>query len=264
MDGHKRRIQDQFAGSAEAYARSATHARGDDLAQLAAWSPRGSELRALDVATGAGHTAAAIAPLVGEVVASDLTTTLLATARALFRRAGLRNASFICADAEALPFLASSFDVVSCRIAPHHFADVGAFVGEVARALRPGGTFLMEDSVVPDEPALGAFLNEVERIRDDTHVRSLPVSEWRDHLHASGLSVVAQALAPVPHPFDEWLERARTPEPRRILASAAFRDASPDVREAFAVDVAPGGRVRSYTDQKVLLLARKSGVASAR
>lgn len=263
MESHKQRVQEQFAASAEAYARSATHAQGDDLARLAAWCPRGADKRALDVATGAGHTAAALAPFVGHVVASDLTATMLSTARNLFDQKGVGNASLVCADAESLPFAPASFDVVSCRIAPHHFADVRTFVREVARVLEPGGAFLLEDSIVPDDASLGDFLNHVERIRDSTHVCSLSAAQWAALLEDAGFVVLARTHVPVPHPFEDWLDRARTPEPRRRLAAASFRDAPASAREAFAIEVAADGRVLSYTDEKLLLRARKHGGAGA-
>jgi ubiquinone/menaquinone biosynthesis C-methylase UbiE len=153
MERHRRRVREQFGATAEDYVASRTHAAGDDLAQLVAWAEGGPAKRALDVATGGGHTALALAPHYGRVVASDLTPRMLATARAFIRARGGANVAPACADAEALPFRDAAFDAVTCRIAPHHFGDPARFVREAARVLRPGGLFLLEDSVVPDDPA---------------------------------------------------------------------------------------------------------------
>src|SRR5262249_17482018 len=144
--------------AADAYVASATHVGGDDLDQLVAWAEGGPEKIALDVATGAGHTALALAPHYGRVVASDLTDRMLETAAAFLGAQGARNVEFRRADAEDLPFADASFDLVSCRIAPHHFDDVAKFVGEAARVLRPGGIFLLEDSVAPPDPEAADFL----------------------------------------------------------------------------------------------------------
>lgn len=254
---HKERIQAQFGGSAEHYVASAGHAEGDDLAQLVAWAEGGPDRIALDIATGGGHTALALAPAYGRVIASDLTARMLRAAEAFIGSCGVTNVAFHPADAEALPFADASFDLVSCRIAPHHFADVKAFVGEAARILKPGGIFLLIDSVIPEDDALGDFLNRVEAVRDPTHVRSLRRSEWQNLLIAAGLLVEGEAIFPKTHRFTDWLDRARTPPPARTEVIARFRDASPEARAAFAIEVDPAGHPVSFTDHKLALKARK-------
>lgn len=255
---HKQQIQAQFGGSAEAYVVSATHAEGDDLDQLVAWAEGGPNRVALDVATGAGHTALALAPRFERVVASDLTPRMLETAAKHAREVGVGNVEFRQADAEALPFEDASFDLVSCRIAPHHFDDVGRFVSEVARVLKPGGVFLLEDSVVPDDPEAAEFLNRAEKLRDATHVRSLAASEWRALLLGAGLTPEAEQLFAKPHPFASWVERARTPEESRRALVAAFYAAPATAREALAIQLGPDGEVLSYTDEKLLIKSRKA------
>lgn len=254
---HKERVQAQFGAAAEYYVASISHATGDDLEQLVAWAEGGPDRIALDVATGAGHTALALAPFYGRVVASDLTDRMLATAEAFIRSRGAANVEFRRADAEDLPFPDETFDTVSCRIAPHHFANIARFVAEVARVLRPGGIFLLEDSVAPDDPALARFLNDAECLRDATHVQSLRVGDWHRLLTDAGFAVEAECLFPKTHAFASWLERARTPEAARLKLEQTFRDASPAAREAFAIVVDATGRVVSYTDQKLALKARK-------
>ena len=257
MVEHKERVQAQFGASAEEYVVSAGHAAGDDLAQLVAWAEGGPEQVLLDVATGGGHTALALAPHYGRVVASDLTERMLQTAERFIRDQGVTNVEFRQADAERLPFDAAEFDAVSCRIAPHHFGEVARFVAEVARVLKPGGVFLLEDSVVPDDPALAEFMNRAEQLRDETHVRSLGAGEWRGLLAGAGLRVEAERVFPKTHPFDAWVRRARTPAPRLAELTALFLEAPPAAREAFAIDIDPDGQILSYTDRKIVLKARK-------
>ena len=258
--GHKERVQAQFAASAEAYVVSAGHVAGDDLAQLVAWAEGGPGKVALDVATGAGHTALALAAHYGRVVASDLTQRMLETAEAFIRGQGAANVEFRRADAERLPFGDAEFDAVSCRIAPHHFGDVARFVAEVARVLKPGGLFLLEDSVAPDEPEPADLLNRAEQLRDETHVRSLGAREWRDLLVGAGLRVEDERAFPKTHPFAAWVGRSRTPADRAAELAALFREAPARVREALAIEVSPSGEVLSYTDRKIAFKARKTGV----
>ena len=88
-------------------------------------------------------------------------------------------------DAEEIPYPDASFDLVTCRIAPHHFPDPAAFVRESARVLRSGGRFVLVDSTVPDGDA-GVFFNRFETLRDPSHVRSLTVDEWQGLIAAAG------------------------------------------------------------------------------
>jgi SAM-dependent methyltransferase len=257
---HKERVRAQFAGSAEAYIVSPGHAAGDDLAALTAWAAATAPRRdALDIATGGGHTALALSARFDRVVAADLTPRMIATAATFIGGRGAANVTFACADAERLPFAAGAFDLVSCRIAPHHFGDVPAFVRETARVLRPGGHFLLIDNVSPEDPDLDAFLHRAEVLRDPTHHRSLTVTQWRDLFAAAGLDVEEERIFAKTHPFASWLTRARVPADRQALLDEHFRHASPAAREAFAITIDQDGQIVSYGSRAVLLKGRKTG-----
>ena len=168
----KARVRDQFGRTAQSYVSSQTHAHGSDLDRLLELAaPQPTDL-ALDVSTGGGHTALALAPHVGRVVASDLTPAMLAAARRFLTEQGITNVDYVIADAERLPFLDASFDLVTVRIAPHHYADVHAACRELARVLRPSGHLVLIDNVAPEDPELDAFMNDIERRRDPSHVRN--------------------------------------------------------------------------------------------
>src|SRR3972149_2395216 len=151
MADHRRLAQQQFSAHAQNYVTSADHAQSDSLARLVALVQPQPQWRALDIATGGGHTALAFAPHVREVVATDLTREMLLAAEAFIRARGSANVSFRQADAAALPFGDSEFDLVTCRVAPHHFPDCARFVREMAHVLRLGGVAVMVDNVVPDD-----------------------------------------------------------------------------------------------------------------
>src|SRR6266581_6211669 len=144
-DEKKAQVQEYFARTAESYVASFSHRTGDDLQRLIELGEWNSQQLALDIATGGGHTALAVAPHVGQIVVTDLTPRMLEKAREYILAQGVTNAQFQTADAEQLPFAAESFDRVTCRIAPHHFPDIAQFVQEVARVLKPGGIFLLID-----------------------------------------------------------------------------------------------------------------------
>src|SRR5215467_13785261 len=171
-DEQKAHVKDYFARTAESYVASFSHRAGDDLerlVELGEWNP---QLQALDIATGGGHTALAVAPYVAQVTVTDLTPRMLEKAREYLLAQGVTNAVFQVADAEQLPFADATFDRVTCRIAPHHFPDVTQFTREVARVLKPGGICLLIDCMAPSDPQLDAFDNRVEKWRDRSHGRS--------------------------------------------------------------------------------------------
>jgi SAM-dependent methyltransferase len=165
------------------YRESPTHREGPDLDALVEWAEGGT---ALDVATGGGHVARRLREAGHEVVSCDPAP-------------GMR-ADVVC-HAEDLPFADGSFDVVACRIAAHHFADVRAAMAEIARVSR-------SLVVVVDNLHGGEQVEEAERLRDPTHVRCYSEAEWRSLFAGVGLGVEDLRLFPVRIELEPWLTRA--------------------------------------------------------
>lgn len=256
MSDAKDLVMKQFGGAGDAYVRSELHASGADLNRMLTLArPQGTE-RMLDIATGGGHVARAISPLVRQVTASDLTPEILGHARDAFEKWGLTNASIAVADAEALPFANASFEIITCRIAPHHFPNPNAFVGEVARVLTPGGQLLLIDSTVP-QGIDGEWFNVVEKVRDHSHVRSLAVEDWTDLIRLHGLQLQEVESFPKRHDFDDWLERSRTSNDDRVELLHFFRQATSTQREEFLIEYRENGDVLAFTDMKTLFHAIK-------
>lgn len=249
----KERVKAQFAATAARYVVSTGHASGDDLTRLAELAAATEDDIALDIATGGGHTALAIAQGAGHVVASDFTQTMLATARQFISSRGKANVTYALADAEALPFADHSFSIVTTRIAPHHFPDVRAYVHQVARVLEPGGRFLLEDSVVPDGEA-GDLLNRIERLRDGSHVHSATEVEWLALLADAEFEVVSVELFRKEHELEQWIGRANASADE---VRAAWANASDSAKQFYDLKYNPDGSVYSYSDDKAVILARK-------
>lgn len=252
----KARVREQFGRTAQAYVESFTHARGHDLRRLLELAdPQATDV-ALDVSTGGGHTALALAPHVARVTASDLTPRMLEAARTFLTAQGVTNADYVIADAERLPFLPASFDLVTVRIAPHHYADVRAATHELARVLRLGGRLVLIDNVAPADPALDAFMNELERRRDTSHVRNYTEREWRDLLAAAGLEVTHAELDRKTHDFAEWTARSGMPADERAALERDVLAAPPAVHAHFAIAVREG-RVVSWASDFLIVRAVK-------
>ena len=209
--------QERFGTFAATYATSRSHAKGGSLPRLVELLAPQKGTTALDIATGAGHVALALAPHVAHVIASDLTPQMLMVARGLAAERHLANVGFADMRAEALPFAGGTFDIVTCRIAPHHFDDVRAFVTEVARVLRPGGLFGLVENVSPDPSimaddaaALAAAADEYnafEKHRDPSHVRCLTLAEWRGLVADAGLKERHVELLDKPMVLGPWADQ---------------------------------------------------------
>ena len=258
-DAIKARVQAQFARTAANYVTSVNHATGDDLGRLVALAAPTANDLALDIATGGGHTALAVARAGSQTIATDFTAAMLRTARTFITasgtgaKSGAGEVQYALADAERLPFADRAFTLVTTRIAPHHFPNPQAYIREVARVLLPGGRFLLEDSVVPEGTA-GDFLNMVEKIRDHSHVRSLALREWVTLLENAEFTVQHVELFRKTHGLSDWIARADADE---TTVRAAWNDAPPNVRDAFDMEIGADGRVVSYSDDKALILAIK-------
>ena len=221
-----------------------------------AWGRHRRPGRVLDVATGAGHTAVAFASVAREVVAVDVTEPMLRVARDFGRSRGALNLRFVAGDVELLPFGEAAFDVVTCRIAPHHFASLAKAVREAARVLRPGGSFLVQDILGHDDADAARFITEVEQRRDPSHVRAYRAAEWKAFLRAAGLTIIDDAVMSKVRRWDDWVTRARmNPDARRSL-EAFVRQAAPSSRDAFEFKISDAA-IESFTDRMILLRADK-------
>lgn len=182
-------VREQFSQHADYYAQSSAHAQGDTLDVILKFAdPKGTE-NTLDIATGTGFTAFALAPKVSHVVATDLTPEMVNKASDLTLEQAIENVTFSVAAAESLPFANASFDLVTCRLAPHHFQDVPKFLCEVHRVLRTDGLFCLVDSVSPESEKLITWQNHVEKLRDNSHVYGYPPSQWNKMITDSGFEI---------------------------------------------------------------------------
>ena len=183
-------MTDTWSERAEAYRHSDAHSQGRDLELFAEWA---EGEKALDVATGGGNVARVLQEAGLDVVTIDSAPGMRPT---------------VISRAEEIPFADSSFDVVACRVAAHHFQDPAGALAEMARVSR--GLVLIADNLY-----LGEDGEEADVLHDPTHVRNYTEDEWRSMFEAAGLEVEAFEREDKRIDFQGWLDRSGTPEEDR-------------------------------------------------
>ncbi len=252
----------QAASAAQFDKQSQHYGKGHILEQTAdiegalKFIPLAKGWRALDVATGGGHTGLLLAARGCDVTLGDISKAMLERAAKLGAERGLRVTTREFA-AEAIPFGDGEFDLVSCRVAPHHFSNPEGFVREVTRVLRPGGYFLLIDGSIEDgQPEAEAWLHAVEKWRDPSHHRMWSDATWKRWCAAAGLTVIHSELQPMKQPDLEWyFGAAATSSENREKVREAIRTVTPAVKAFMRLGEEDGKTVWWW--QRLVLVARK-------
>jgi demethylmenaquinone methyltransferase/2-methoxy-6-polyprenyl-1,4-benzoquinol methylase len=157
-------------------------------------------MRILDVATGTGMVAFALAARGAEVIGLDQSEAMLSGARARLQRtpelAG--RLSLVLGEAEALPYADAEFDALSFTYLLRYVDDRAATMRELARVVKPGGRIAMVEFGVPSDPVLRGL--------------------WRIHTRA-GLPLLGRAVS------REWYDVGRFLGPN----IEQFHEAEPDL-----------------------------------
>src|SRR3954470_8133313 len=180
-------VVNQFTRQAMPFASSAAMRDEDALRLLVEFSGAGADDTVLDVACGPGLVVAAFARLCRHVTGIDLTPAMIGKAREHAAALGLTNVNWHVGDVLPLPFADRSFSVVVSRFAFHHFVDPLGVLREMARVCTRPGRIVVADMAASDDPVRAAALNRMERLRDPSHTRALPLAELRGLFADAGL-----------------------------------------------------------------------------
>jgi len=233
-----------FSEAAFNYYISSDHIKGDDL-DLIRKNFKNNEFECLlDVATGAGHCAAAVPAK--RRCTLDPSIPMLKTAKEKFTLN-----TPVCAVAEAMPFADNTFDIVTCRIAMHHFKSPDLFFREAKRVLRPLGWMILIDNIVDVEDS---YLNVIEYIRDSTHVRSYRLDEILDFA-GNDFRLIDYTCLFKKHDFPEWAGRLGGEAETLERIENAFKDLPDDIQKELEVEKTYG-RISAYTDKKGFFVFR--------
>jgi ubiquinone/menaquinone biosynthesis C-methylase UbiE len=228
---HKAAVREEFTRQAKAYAAAPVITDGERLARLVrAIDPQPGD-RAIEIATGPGYVAMALAEHCREVVGVDLTAAPIAIAQRTSRERGLTNVRFEVGEADNLSYHDGEFDIVVCRFAFHHFLNPEAILAQMCRVCRSGGRVAVQDLYANENPARAARCNRIEQLRDTSHTRALALSELIAMMGRAGLEVESVHSERLITEMESWLASAQTrpdraAEVRQMLESDQRLDTS--------------------------------------
>jgi ubiquinone/menaquinone biosynthesis C-methylase UbiE len=207
----RRRVRDAFTRQAATFEdQRLNQAFTSGLPRLLAMAEPRRDDTCLEVAAGTSLVGRGLAGQVSHVVALDATPAMLWEGRRQADQAGIRNLAFVLGDAARLPCRADAFSLVVTRFSLHHFADPVGPLRELIRVCRSGGRVIVQDLASSTDPDLARRQDEVERLRDPSHLRMTPAGVLRGQLEEAGMRVTVADTVPVVRPVTQWLRQALT------------------------------------------------------
>ena len=256
LDEVQKAAQEQFAKQSHRYGRGHILEHIEDVEAAIAIIPLSRRAEVLDVATGGGHTGLYLASLGHEVTLADIAQPMLERAAKVAAERGLTIQTRQHA-AEQFPYPDAQFDLVTCRVAAHHFSSPENFVHESARVLKPGGHFLLIDGTVEDDQVEAEeWAHKVEKLRDPSHNRLVTPRTWSRLCESAGLRVQKVELTPFKQPDLNWyFDAAATSPENRAKVLKLIEHVPESARKLFRLGTEDEKIVWWW--QRLTLIARK-------
>ncbi len=233
---NKEALVKSFGENASSYRASKVFSNEDDLERMIKMlNPQRTEL-ALDIATGAGHTAIKLSKYVKEVIAIDIVESMLNQAKLLLEEEDAKNINLMKMDACALKFQDGSFDMITCRFAPHHFYNIEIAIKEMYRVLKKGGRLYVLDCSVLNLEEAKKIMNNIEKLRDPSHIKSYSLEDWKTMLENQGFYVKHIETIERIYILPDWFERMKTPIEKRKEIFNILRNMPKQLRNLYCFD----------------------------
>jgi ubiquinone/menaquinone biosynthesis C-methylase UbiE len=254
---HRDAIIDQFTRQAAPFSTAPGIKDEQALRLLVEASGAGPDDTVLDVACGGGLVVCAFARVARHATGIDMTPAMLERARALQQEKGLENVTWRLGDVLPLPFADGSFSIVCSRFAFHHFLDPPAVIAEMKRVCAPGGRVVVADTEASPDPAKAAEFNRMEKLRDPSHVRAMPLAEQLALFERAGLPAPTRTAYRLEGELESLLGRSfplpGDAEKIRALFAASIED------NRLGIPIQREGNVIRYAYPVAVLVSRVSG-----
>jgi ubiquinone/menaquinone biosynthesis C-methylase UbiE len=217
--------RNQFRRRPAAYAMTGSPSDRKFIAFMISISGVGKTDQVLELACGSGTTTLAFAERCGHAVGVDVAEEPLRLARTAAAERNISNADFILSEVERLSFDDATFDGALCRFSFHHIVDPGRVFAELARVVASGGWMVIADMVASEDPAKADLHNQMERLCDPTHSRTLPISEFEQMFAEHNFRTAMKVARDARLTLDDWIRFGAAPPENaaklRELAEAA-------------------------------------------
>ena len=229
--------KEQFNNQAKFYSSSKTFSAGESLDILSNLLNKGKFESGLDIGTGAGFAAFELSKSCEKVEATDISEGMINEAKKIMKERKINNLNFNICSAEELNYRDKEFDIVTCRTAAHHFLDVEKFCSEVHRVLRDEGEFIIVDTITSDQIKLNNWHQEVELIRDKSHIKNLSLIEWKNILKISKFSFLDIIQSRVTMNLNDWMERSGTSDKDKNILKDKFQNSDEKMKSFFGIKI---------------------------
>ena len=229
--------KEQFNNQAKFYSSSKTFSAGESLDILSNLFNKKKLESGLDIGTGAGFAAFELSKSCEKVEATDISEGMINEAKKIMKERKINNLNFNICSAEELNYRDKEFDIVTCRTAAHHFLDVEKFCSEVHRVLRDEGEFIIVDTITSDQIKLNNWHQEVELIRDKSHIKNLSLIEWKNILKISKFSFLDIIQSRVTMNLNDWMERSGTSDKDKNILKDKFQNSDEKIKSFFGIKI---------------------------
>ena len=229
--------KEQFNNQAKFYSSSKTFSTGESLDILSNLFNKKKFKSGLDIGTGAGFAAFELSKSCEKVEATDISEGMINEAKKFMKERKINNLNFNICSAEELNYSDKEFDIVTCRTAAHHFLDVEKFCSEVHRVLKDEGEFIIVDTITSDQIKLNNWHQEVELIRDKSHIKNLSLIEWKSILKISKFSFLDIIQSRVTMNLNDWMERSGTSDEDKKILKDKFQNSNEKIKRFFGIKI---------------------------
>lgn len=208
MSTHQNLIVDQFTKQAIPFATAPGIKDEEALKLVVDFTGVKPSDTVLDVACGPGLVVCAFAQVARHATGIDLTPAMIEQARKLQQTKRVKNVTWQVGDVTPLPYADASFSIVTSRYAFHHFPEPRAVLAEMKRVCAPGGKVVVIDAMASPDPEKAAAYNRMEKLRDPSHTRGLPLTELEDLFRQVSLPALRTTFYRVEADLEDTLQRS--------------------------------------------------------